>query len=324
MKLGVSYVGSHMPAHIEMDFREIKSAGCDEVNVALSENDFYYLTGKVKLSPRIAHDQGLGAFANFWGYACTFGGGRISRLLTENPEVWQVSKEGVPIGEGCINNPLLIKRAQEMVDLCASCGYDGFYWDEPTRNNCYCKHCREKYEAKYREPIPSEKTENLSAFRTEAIVDYVRVMSDYVKKVDAKLKTGTCVMHTDKESWENVTKIKSLDIFGTDPYWICHKEALVPFVPKYSREAIDCAKKNGKESNIWVQCWIIPKGREHEVYEAAHLIAKENPDYLFSWCYLSAMGTSEASDDPLEAWKNLVKAYKEIKQMQSDRKSCNV
>ncbi|MGQ9629904.1 MAG: hypothetical protein ACUVXI_06240 [bacterium] len=316
MRLGIAYLGSYLPQHLDMDLEDIKNMGCDDVVITLAENDFRILTGKVRFAAKIAHDHGLRIIANFWGYACAFGGGRVSKLLTERPDVWQVDRDGNPVGMGCPNNETLRENLVRMVEECLEYEYDGFFWDEPTKYNCYCKSCQSKYEAKYGHPLPKEDTAELREFREESIADFVNYMSDKVKELDPTKITSTCVMPTDRESWESVASIPSLDIFGTDPYWLCFKRDL-SFVSESAREIVKICRKYGKTSNLWVQCWKVPQSKEGEVYEASLLCAREKPDSIYAWSYMGGLGSNEECDDPSKAWENLKRAYREIREKEA-------
>jgi len=311
MRLGMAYYGSYLPEHLEQDLTTIKNLGCEEVIITLSENDFHIMQGKLKFVPRIAHNLGLKLLANFWGYVCSFGGGRVSKLLTEKPQVWQVDREGKSVGMGCPNHPLVIETAQRMVDECIKYNYDGFFWDEPTRFDCYCKACQDKYYSLYGESLPRKVTPQLREFRNRTVIDYVQLMSDYVKKSRSSAETATCVMISDRETWEDVAKIPSLDSFGTDPYWLASDQP-VSYVVRYSQEVVRLCRKNGKSSQVWLQCWSIPRGKEPEIYEAGKLIAAEKPDIIYTWAYRAGLGTNEESENPEEAWKYLVKTYQEL------------
>ena len=312
MKLGMAYLGAHLPEHLRTDLIDICRIGCDELLIALSENDFHILTGKVQFASAIAHDLGLRILANFWGFACAFGGGRISRLLTENPEVWVVRRDGSRLGQGCMNHPLLLARAREMVDRCVAAGYDGFFWDEPTQQDCYCVHCREKFAAAYGGNLLAAPSDQVQAFRLHSIVSYVETMSDYVKSLQADLETATCVMAVDQAAWEATARVPSLDTFGTDPYWLRLQQPL-SWVTESTREAMAVCRKYGKRSLMWLQGWAIPAGREEEIEEAAQRIAAERPDALYTWSYRAGLGSNEASEDPARAWDAIVRVYRMLR-----------
>jgi hypothetical protein len=308
MKLGVSYLGAYLPEHLRTDLADIRDLGCSELLITLAENDFHIFPGKVRFAPAIAHDLGLRILANFWGFACAFGGGRVSRLLTDNPTVWLVAKDGARVGIGCMNHPALLKQAREMVDVCAAAGYDGFFWDEPTEQDCYCEHCQALFENMYGSSLQAADPTQRQGFRMYSVARYVETMSDYVKTVRGDLETATCVMPVDRAAWEDTACIGSLDTFGTDPYWICEQQP-ASWVTEPTRAAIALARQHGKRSLMWLQGWMIPSGREAEQEEAARLIAAEGPDALYVWSYRGGLGSNETCEDPASAWQVLRQVY---------------
>jgi hypothetical protein len=312
MKLGMAYYGSHLPDHLLADMTEIRRMGCDELLITLSENDFNIFKGKVAFAPAIAHDLGMRILANFWGFACAFGGGRLSLLLTTDSDVWVQLRDGSRLGQGCMNHPALLALARRQVDRCTAAGYDGFFWDEPTVQDCFCPHCRAAYERAFGGDLLSAGAEQIAAFRQASIAGYVQTMSDYVKSQSAGLETATCVMPVDQAAWADTAAIASLDTFGTDPYWFCWNQP-VSWVSGSTRDALALCRQEGKRSLMWLQGWALPAGRETEIEEAARLIAAEGPDALYTWGYRAGQGTNETCADPARAWESIKRAYNALK-----------
>ena len=197
VKLGVAYMGSYLPWHLEQDLEDIYNSGCDEVLVNLQENDFHYQWGKAQFSARIAHKIGLKAIVNFWGYACMLDGGGMSKLLTDNPESWQVNREVRRIGVGCMNNPAVYSTLMEMTEDAASHDFDGFFIDELNRDECFCKHCQEGYKREYSASIFEATPKNLLQFRRRLVVKFIERVFKGVKAIDPRLETLTCIMPKD-------------------------------------------------------------------------------------------------------------------------------
>ena len=213
--------------------------------------------------------------------------------------------------QGCMNHPALLGRAREMVDRCVAAGYDGFFWDEPTVQDCYCAHCREKYRETLGGELRAATPEQLEQFRLLSIAGYVATMSEYVKSQSAGLETATCVMPTDRAAWEITACITALDTFGSDPYWLCFNQPPA-WVSQNTRPVLDLCRRYGKRSLMWLQGWNVPAGREAEIEEAARLIAAQAPDALYTWSYLGGQGTNETCADPAQAWAAIGRAYRTI------------
>jgi len=313
MKLGMAYYGAFLPEHLRADLSAMRGMGCDEVLITLAENDFHIFPGKVRSAPGISHDLGLRIVANLWGFACAFGGGRVSRLLTDNPDVWQVRRDGTRKGEGCMNHPALRRRAEELVEMCAGLGYDAYFWDEPTVQDCYCKHCRAAFATGGGGDLSAAGPHEVHAFRQASIASYVEDMSAFVKRLDARFETATCVMPTDEPAWEVTARIAALDTFGTDPYWECFGQDM-RWVSEKTRAAVELSRRYGKRSLMWLQAWRMPAGREAEIEAAARAIAAEGPDAIYAWGFRAGEGTNEACEDPAAAWAAVVRAYRELSQ----------
>jgi len=319
VRLGVSYYGSYLPWHLETDLKDIYDSGCDDVLVTLQENDFKVFRGKVQLTAKIAHKIGLKAVANFWGYACMLGGGRVSWLLTGNPETWQVNREGKKVGMGCMNNPVILSTLIGMVKDAASQEFDGFFIDEPTRAECFCQYCQERFRSIYGSSLFQVEPRKLNEFRSRSVTEFLEKVCDEVKGIDPKLETSTCIMPKDETLWKDAAKIRNLDYFGTDPYWLLSGEPIT-FVAESTRNVVDLCQRYGKKSLMWILCWKVPKGKEKEIHEATLLCAKEKPNAIYAWSYRGGLGTYEESDDADKAWSSLISAYKELKKANQERK----
>jgi len=312
LRLGVSYYGSYLPQHIQTDLSDIYDSGCDDVLVTLQGNDFKVLRGKVQLTAKIAHKIGLKAIANFWGYACMLGGGDVSKILTDDPETWQVSGEGRKIGMGCMNNPVVLNTLIDMLRDAASYEYDGFFVDEPTRAECFCQYCQAKFKSGYGVSLSQAAKDELEEFRSRSVIEFVEEICNKVKEIDPKLETSTCIMPKDQSLWEDATKIRNLDYFGTDPYWLLMGKP-IDFVAESTRAVVELCRRQGKKSLMWVLCWRVPMGKEKQIHRATLLCAQEKPDAIYAWSYRGGLGTYEESDDAEKTWASLVSAYREIK-----------
>ncbi len=312
MRLGVAYYGSYLPWHLKQDLEDIKHCGCDDVLITLQENDFKVFNGKLRFAAKLAHDIGLKAIANFWGYARMLGGGRMSHLLVENLDAWQVNRDGRKIGAGCMNNPYVFNFLVKMVEDIASFDYDGIFIDEPTKTDCYCKYCKEKFRSEFDSSLFKASQTEIEEFRSKSVIDFLRKICEAVKDIDKNLETSTCIMPKDKDLWKDAVKIKSLDYFGTDPYWLLWNQPL-SFVTESTKLVVQLCRRYNKKSLMWILCWKVPDGKEKEIYEAALLCAKERPDAIYTWSYKGGLGTYEESDNPHKAWLNIVNAYRDIR-----------
>lgn len=314
MKLGVSYIAAHLPDHIKADMDHLAGIGCQEVLFAVQENHFRYLNGAVRFGPGIAKAQGLKPLAVIWGFANTFGGGRISKRMLENIGLWRKTRDGQPVGNACLNNPQLLEFYIELVRQCNEHGFKGLTVDEPQRQECFCEHCRKKFhDACGLDLIRNVNSKHYEPFRLATVREFVAASCRAIKAINPALSTTVVMMPKDAKYWPQIANIPDLDVFGTDPYW------LVPEVQTSLEQALDegrmmralCQKLN-KKSELWLNCWWIPKGREPEIYEGGKKLAELGCDTFYTWSYRAGLGTNEESADPQKAWEYLCRLYREL------------
>ena len=313
MKLGLTYVSTHLPYHIKADMETIKSIGCDEVLFAIQENHINTLDGAVRFGPKLAKEADLVPYVVLWGFANTFGGGRISNFMLDNQDVWRVAKDGTKIPMGCLNNPKLADGFLKLTNLCRDYGFMGTFIDEPTPQECFCENCQQKFREMFRKDLVSAYgSKEYIQFQRTTVVTYTSSVCAAVKKLDSKLKTFCCVMPHDKECFHAVAKIPELDVFATDPYWLVEKDKTIEWAVELAVMAKKEADTNNKESQVWLNLWKIPAGREEEIYSGGKKLAEVGCDSLYTWGYKGALGTVEECDDPDRAWSYFCKLYKEL------------
>jgi hypothetical protein len=314
MNLGMTYIPSHLPKHIETDMQALNRIGCDEVLFALSENNLFVLEGAWKFGAKIARENGLRPLAVVWGYANTFGGGRISQIMLNDPEMWVRDRKGAPVPLACFNNPKIIARFLEIVDRLVAASFEAIFVDEPTPQDCWCDHCREKFWQAYGEDM--EKCAGSlddEDFRRRDTTDYVRAICSGVKQAHPELATMACLMPQDRACWEEIAALEHLDDFGTDPYWLFEPMHLtLSEGVDLSQACRALAVRHRKRSHVWLNAWKIPAGREPEIYTGGLALAGTGHDSLFTWSYLGGLGTNEESDNPAEVWKYVTRLYEEL------------
>ncbi|MDO8587406.1 MAG: hypothetical protein Q7T82_10230 [Armatimonadota bacterium] len=312
MDLGVSYIAAHLPEHLEMDMRELRDIGCNEVLFALQENHIVYLQGALKYGAGIAKEHGLKPYVVVWGYANTFGGGRISTIMLEDTEMWRVSADGRKTAFGCLNNPKLIDKFIEITDVCRANGYEGIFVDEPTPQECFCEHCRQLFYASYGKELTAD-AEEYNAFRNDTVRRYTDGLCKRVKALDPSQTTMACVMPCDRECFEAVAAIPELDIFGTDPYWLLSNGGMsIEQACDYARQTRDICVEQNKISQVWLNGWAIKEGLEEQIYTGGKALAAVGCDSFYTWSFRGAMGTNEECARPDVAWSSVSRLYREL------------
>jgi len=314
MELGVSYVTAHLPRHIEQDMRDLAGIGCTQVLVTLQENHFSTLTGALDYGAALAKEQGLEPHAVIWGFANTFGGGRMSNLLLQRTDMWIRDPDGTPQPKVCLNHPDVADEFAKLAERCWEAGYTGIFVDEPTRQACYCQHCQDAFtQSQGGDLLSVSGTPAEYAFRAQTVHSYTERLCARCKATLPEMTTVTCVMPVDRDTWDQVATIPELDILGTDPYWLVSQGRMsIEDAVSDARLMADICQRANKESQIWLNCWRIPAGREPEIYSGGKLLAEAGCDALYTWSFRGGMGTNEACDDPLTAWAAVERLYGEI------------
>lgn len=328
-ELGVAYYGFHFPDRAEEDLLEIMEHNCNAVLLAVSEYDYQVWYSNVISIAQKAKELGLRVYVNLWAFGKVFGGEAPSVFLQDNVNYRQVLSKEVPfpLVGACFNTEGFRKYFFDAVSkLAGEKVFDGFFWDEPHYiitgskeiYSCVCPKCRELFREKYGYNMPPKANEDVFKFKEQSILDFLGQASKLVKKVDPQKSVTVCLMpfYTAEEqgvSWEKVCSIKEIDVFGTDPYWSIARKDL-DFVSQASQETVKIARKYGKKSQLWIQGFLIPAGKEEEVRQAGRIIGNTDVDSVFTWAYRACEGSMVQSENPKKVWSIIKEIYAELKE----------
>ncbi len=328
MKLGMSYVSEHIPEHIHEDMKAIVDMGCTQVLAAFTDPSLYGgINGAFRRAGEIGRRNGLTVYAQIWGYANTFGGGKVSKFMLEDTSVWRVRADGSRIARGCLNNPGFMEYFEKLARKCFERGYQGIYIDGPGRmhddkrqgrERCFCQYCQDKFRRQYGgDLLASQSAPEFEEFAARGLVEFVAEACSRASKIAPNFRTICCMWPKSKQAcWEPVSAIRDLDVFGTYPYWHL---PYVGYGGSLEAAAADAtltqqlAAKHGKESWIWLGAYEIPKGREKEiVYEGGKALAASGCNAIYTWTYRSGLGLDEESDDHEASWTQVKRLYREL------------
>jgi hypothetical protein len=313
MRTGVSYMGHHNPRHLRTDMEEMRELGCDDVFLALQENDFVHFDGKVRFSPDVARNVGLRPCAIFWGALNLFGGGKSSQFLLDHPEGFQVNIDGSHRPAGCYVNPICIDRIEQMIDTIADAGYEGYFVDEPTRlTDCFCPSCRRRFREWFAGDLAAASDEEQRAFRTKCVIEYVRTISDYVKASHPQIETQCCLMPHDRDMWKEAAAVGNLDNLGTDIYWVNDDRDVEEMRPLV-QELADVCRRTNKIHHEWIQAFCVSSGKEDRLAAQGEILIDMNPDGLYAWAYLGQIGTTETCRNPEATWEAVKGVFRKAK-----------
>jgi hypothetical protein len=327
MKITSSYFGNRILSHVEEDMEYLSEEGFTGVIHTFSEEDLKFYSKAFKDIVKVSHDADLDVDLDPWGVGGVFGGEAFSAWIAENPDYMQVSRDGKPRPLACLNSPDFRKFMAGWIEKAVETGADGLFWDEPhlyipRRSDsqqswtCTCKLCSMLFREKYGHDFPNEKTPEVIEFRNWSMTSF---LSEMVRIADGTgIRNTVCILPdelggAETANWEDVASIRGIDIISTDPYWTFTNENVGDFVKKYCVKIIELASRYNLESQIWIQGFRIPSGREDEIRIAIETVAGEGIRNLAIWGFEAcAQISSIACENPELAWETALKAFQKV------------
>lgn len=325
---GVAYYGVAYPDRAEGDFLEMTEHGSNAVLLAVSEFDWWFWRGNIiKLIER-AYDVGLRVYLDLWGWGKTLAGEPPSIYLMRDKEHRQVAASGKVYDAMCMNYEGFREYLRRAIgEMAEETDLDAFFWDEPHYANwrevdwaCRCHLCQRLYREEMGEEMPREMTRGVIEFRERIALDFLRVLSMAAKEANPGVEVAVCLLPEEDSligitDWSLVASIDVIDIIGTDPYWFhsgLSREEGLRFFKSRGARLIELAKRNGRRSQLWLQAFRVPKGREREILEGAIIADELGVDSLFAWPYRGGAGSILESEDTEEVWRVLGEAYRMV------------
>lgn len=326
MKLGCSYFGNRIPRHARTDMQELADMGCTYVVHTFNENDWMFYHDTMGELVRITQDLGMEAHVDPWGVGKVFGGESFSNFVMQNVDAMQMVSDGKPVGSACPNNENFRKFMKEWTDAAAKTGADVMFWDEPhfylagwmggrpDTWGCRCATCMEQFEAQYGKPLPQDETEEVREFKERSIISFLSELVAHAHSLGKR--NSLCVLplrgadHS-TANWDRLAAIPHLEIFGTDPYWYAFKKDMAEFVGEACDLINDVRAQHGLASQMWLQGYKVPGGREEEMMDAVKLMVEKGQRDIAVWGFQSCGHMSYiAPDDPEKAWETVKRAFK--------------
>jgi len=344
LKTGCAYHGNRMLSHAMADMHEIAMADMDIVVHMLSHTDWERHADVMGDIFKASEAEGLEVWVDNWG----IGGvpGDKSHFLSYHPEAHSYYGNGrMHDCQICLNSPAYREFVKSWVDKVAELGGKTVFWDEPHIPDiptddgsyfsaCTCPVCRKMFEERFNKPMPEIMDRDVSAFRNSTLVDFHRFIADYARSNG--LKNVICLMpyqlaglNSAKKNGEllqmnidEICGIEGIDNVGTDPYWFDGKsEPSNPYEYVYSatKACLEVTEKFGKEHNIWIQGYSVPRGREEEIIVATEAAYDAGAKTILSWGFHGCEANTYRSANPMRSWLSTVEGMKRIKSMERDR-----
>ena len=321
---GVSYYGCTSLRHVVEDFKDMIEHGCNAVLLGVSEFDCGFWYRSLVKVVEVAKWLGLRVYWDFWGWGKVFGGEPPSLFLQRHCKYRQVDRlTNEPLPAACFNTEEFKSYFWGWVRKVASeTDVDGIFLDEPHYYfrgrgwSCACPRCRREFKERYGEEMPKELNQEVVRFREDKLLEFLKGTAKAVKEADPSKDVIVCLLPREDPlvgliNWEEVAKIKEIDCLASDPYWLSCGEPVAK-VSEVARRVVDIAKRYGKRSQLWLQAFKVPRGREGELVEAAKQMIAIGVDSLFAWCYKGGEGSAIASEDPLKVWEILGEIFASI------------
>ena len=333
---GVAYHGNRMPSHVRQDMREIAKADMDIVVHMFSHTDWERHGKIMKDIFAITEDAGMEVWVDNWG----LGGppGDRSHFLAYYPDshVYLSNGEIAPAARACLNSPNFRKFVKQWIDAVAEMGVKTIFWDEPSLPKkkapdsenefygCCCPRCKKLFEEKYGRPMPLYADADAEKFRTDTIVDFFREITEYSASLG--IYNTVCVMLGKQhgislETIDRICSLPTLHNVGSDPYWFSEKDVTNPyeFVYNGTKANLEVSNRFGKDHNIWIQTYDVPRGREEEIIVATEAAYDAGARTILSWGYMGSESNNYAAKNPERTWDTTVEAFHRIRSMERDR-----
>jgi hypothetical protein len=331
MKTGISYYGNRILQHVKEDMEEILRNHCTYVVHTCSENDLQYYHDTIRQIVEISHQVGLEVWLDPWGVGRVFGGEAYSRFTTEQLDARQILSDGTSAPAACLNQPAFREYMRQWTQKATQMGADVLFWDEPhfikrvpvgTDQHwaCRCDACQEKFQSLYDHPLPEQYTDEVHRFRHDSVENFIIELCELAKS--AGCRNAVCFLpHQEDEEkelalWNRLARLETLDILGTDPYWWAKKMDVASFVGQYAEKIVQLARHHGKESQIWVQNFMITPQTEEYVRTAIRIAYQAGIRNIAAWSYWGAGYMAWLrSENPERVWKILGEEYARLQEI---------
>lgn len=331
---GVSYFGNRNPRHFVSDLEELLRHSCTFVLHTFSENDQEYYKDTMQELVSLSKAAGLECYLDPWGAGRVFGGEAYSSFALKNRDACQVLPDGDPAPACCLNHPKFRAFMSKWIEDSADIAPDILFWDEPhffinlkEKDRfpvwyCACPTCSRLFGERTGKSFADATREEIIAFREDCVVEFLTELCDHTHSKG--MKNAVCLLPLKDDGigmsdWSKVASIESVDIFGTDPYWVFFDQPLEKYVGDFAREISSLCQKFGKEPQLWIQAYKIPADREDELKEAIAIAYAEGIRNFAAWSYYGTEYMSYiCSDNPKKVWDVLGDVYGEIQRGEWD------
>jgi len=274
-------------------FREMRDIGADSVVICVYEQDLLRWT---KDLPRLfdeAAKAGLRRYVSYGRFGGAFSGALMvpslftflrpdTGIVPSDPKKATDGEADVAASEyfhriSCVNHPAFRKyMADQTHEILTTFQPDGLLFDEPKglRLVCECKHC---IAARKKDETPAEANLRFQ-------VEFVRALADQAKAHRDGICTALVVGSNDDDSLASFARIRSLDVLGTEAYWVNRRKDM-RWLRAWCPKEVQRLRSLGKKAQVWAGNYGLARAQQEDLAEMYRIIADAQPDQLanFWW-----------------------------------------
>ncbi len=332
-KLGVSYFGVRNPDHVAADVRRMVEAGCNVIVHTFSEEDLQFYRETMQDIVALSKGYGLEVYLDPWGVGGVFGGEAFTRFALEHDEARQVLANGAKAPAACPNSPVFRDFMRQWIKAAVEVGADVLFWDEPhfflpawhglppELWACRCPACQDLFLQEFAHPLPQALTPEVREFQEHSLYLFLKELTAFAQSLG--VRNALCLLPewedpgAAERRWEKFAALESIDVFGTDPYWLWAGRSFSEF-EFFAQTVKRLAERFGKEPQIWVQACKVRAGQEPWIRQAVRAAYQLGIRNILAWSYLGTAYMSWVrSDRPDKVWAELVQAFQAIRSAES-------
>lgn len=328
LKLGVSYFGIRNPQHVKKDLEYMKEIGCNTILHTFSENDYHFYPDTMKKIVHISKELGFETYIDPWGVGGVFGGEAFTHFVLRHTEARQRFPNDNLAPAACPNSKHFREFMYQWIEQALKTGVDYVFWDEPHFFKpewddmfdtwaCRCSTCQEKFREEYGTEMPKTVTKKVKQFKEESLHNFLTDMFEQVKERGGK--NALCLLPDwDAEAslqkqWAPYAKLDTLDIFGTDPYFLLFDQNISAF-RSHANVLKKISDEYGVEPQIWIQGFRVKKGEENYIGLAIEEAFNHGINNIMTWSFKASSYMSHIQcERPKRVWNEVVTHYKKLR-----------
>jgi hypothetical protein len=305
MDITVAYFHALLhPEVLKQDFEQIRSTGAGSIVYAVHEQEEQRGPRDFERGLRQARDAGLKVHLSLGRFGNLFAGPAFvpSWYTFRHPQSRVMDQHGRYHEISCFNHQSFRSWLfHEIEHYLTNYPIAGIVLDEPRglEVTCYCPACR---------ALCPDVTD-LSRFRRRSMLEFLRELCEYLKQINASIRT-TVVLHPhDISLAEDLAGIEALDTIGCHLFWDM-LQADVTQVELWGRQVLDSTRGTTKRSQLWLQNFNINERNAEAMETAFSGILSLEPEEI--GCFYFWRNNA----DPAQVWDTTRRLLKHVPRRQ--------